>query len=58
LNAPLWIDNADGTYVFADPTPSGATTLTTDQGSVLQTVGNSTERRTIPEARVMFQFMF
>jgi hypothetical protein len=58
LDAPLWIDNADGTYVFADPTPSGATTLTTDQGSVLQTVGNSTVRRTIPEARVMFQFMF
>ena len=58
LNAPLWIDNADGTYVFTDPTPSGATTLTNDQGSVLQTAGNSTERRTIPEARVMFQFMF
>ncbi len=58
LNAPLWIDSADGTYVFADPTPSGATTLTTDQGSVLQTAGNSTLRRTIPEARVMFQFAF
>ena len=58
LNAPLWIDNADGTYVFADPTPSGATTLTTDQGSVLQTAGNSTKRATIPEARVMFQFQF
>jgi len=58
LNAPLWIDNADGAYVFTDPTPSGATTLTTDQGSVLQTVGNSTSRHTIPEARVMFQFMF
>jgi len=58
LNAPLWIDNADGTYVFTDPTPSGATTLTTDQGSVLQTRGNSTVRRTIPELRVMFQFMF
>lgn len=58
LDAPLWIDSADGTYAFPDPTPSGATTLTTDQGSVLQTVGNSTVRRTIPEARVMFQFMF
>ncbi len=58
LNAPLWIDNADGAYVFTDPTPSGATTLTTDQGSVLQTAGNSTKRATIPEARVMFQFMF
>jgi hypothetical protein len=58
LNAPLWIDNADGTYVFTDPTPSGATTLTNDQGSVLQTAGNSTERRFIPEARVMFQFQF
>jgi hypothetical protein len=58
LNAPLWIDNADGTYVFTDPTPSGATTLTTDEGSVLQTPGNSTVRRTIPEARLMFQFMF
>ena len=58
LNAPLWIDMVDGTYVFTDPTPSGATTLTTDQGSVLQTAGNSTVRRTIPEARVMFQFMF
>jgi hypothetical protein len=58
LNAPLWIDKTDGTYVFTDPTPSGATTLTTDQGSVLQTVGNSTERKFIPEARVMFQYMF
>lgn len=58
LNAPLWIDQADGAYVFADPTPTGATTLTTDQGTVLQTVGNTTVRRTIPEARVMFQFQF
>ena len=58
LNAPLWIDNADGAYVFTDPTPSGATTLTTDQGTVLQTAGNSTASHTIPEARVMFQFMF
>jgi len=58
LNAPLWIDNADGAYVFTDPTPSGATTLTTDEGSVLQTAGNSTVRRTIPEGRVMLQFMF
>jgi hypothetical protein len=58
LDAPLWIDNVDGAYVFTDPTPSGATTLTTDEGSVLETVGNSTERRTIPEGRVMLQFMF
>lgn len=58
INAPLFVDNADGTYVFPDPTPSGATTLTTDQGSVLQTANNSTVRRTIPEARMMFQFQF
>jgi len=58
LDAPLWIDEADGAYVFTDPTPSGATTLTNDQGTVLETPGNSTERRTIPEARLMLQFQF
>ncbi len=58
LDAPLWIDNADGAYVFTDPTPSGAATLYTAQDSVLATPGNNTVRRTIPEGRMMFQFMF
>lgn len=58
VNAPLWIDQTDGAYVFTDPTPSGATTLSTDEGSVLETAGNITERRTIPEGRLMFQFQF
>ncbi len=58
LDAPLWIDNADGTYVFTDPTPSGGTLMSTDQGSVLETAGNNTVRRTIPEARMTFQFQF
>lgn len=58
LDAPLWIDNADGAYVFTDPTPSGATTLTTDEGSALTTAGNSAVRRTVAEGRLMFQFQF
>ncbi len=58
INAPLWIDNADGAYVFTDPTPSGATTLGTDQATVLTTAGNSTRRTIVPEGRMMFQFQF
>jgi hypothetical protein len=58
LNAPLWVDATDGSYAFPDPTPSGSTTLTTDQSSVLQTRGNSTQRSTVIEGRVMFQVMF
>lgn len=58
INAPLWLDNADGVYAFPDPTPSGAATLYTSQGSVLKTPGNTTRRAIVPEGRMMFQFMF
>lgn len=49
LNMPVFYDNALGAYVFADQP---------DQVSVLAAKGNNTDRRTIPEARLLFQFMF
>ena len=49
FNMPVFYDNAVGAYVFADQ-PA--------QVSVIGTKGNGTARRTIPEARMLFQFMF
>jgi hypothetical protein len=61
LNCPLWYDRIGsavpagsqplGAYAFPDPT-------STTQNSLLATPGNSTARRTIVQARMMFQFMF
>lgn len=51
LDCPIWYDNADGAYAFPDPT-------SVDLGSVLATPGNNTARRTVVEARMMFQFQF
>jgi hypothetical protein len=61
LNCPLWYDRMGtalplgsqpvGAYAFPDPT-------STTQNSVLATPGNSTERRTVVQGRMMFQFMF
>ena len=58
FNAPLFMDNASGTFAFPDPTPQGAATLYNSQGSALTTAGNSTRRAFVPEGRMMFQFMF
>lgn len=61
LNCPLWYDRMGtalplgsqpvGAYAFPDPT-------STTQNSLLATPGNSTERRTVVQGRMMFQFMF
>ncbi len=61
LNCPLWYDRMGtalplgsqpvGAYAFPDPT-------STTQNSVLATPGNSTERRTVVQGRMLFQFMF
>jgi len=51
LNCPLWIDSTDGAYAMPDPTSTG-------QDTVLATAGNNTVRRTVTEARMMFQFQF
>jgi hypothetical protein len=64
LNCPLWYDRMGnvpagapngsqpvGVYAFPDPT-------STTQNSLLATPGNMTRRRTVVEARMMFQFMF
>jgi hypothetical protein len=60
INCPLWIDKKGnvpalnqsvGAYAFPDPT-------STTQNSLLATPGNFTVRRTVVEARMMFQFMF
>lgn len=61
LNCPLWYDNMGtaaplgsqplGAYAFPDPT-------STTQNSILATPGNTTARRTVVEARMLFQFMF
>lgn len=53
LNCPLWYDTAGRVGVYAFPDPTGTT-----QNSLLATSGNSTKRRTVIEARMMFQFMF
>jgi hypothetical protein len=60
LNCPLWYDrmgnvaggtNPHGTYAFGDFTG-------TTQNSLLATPGNNTNRRTVVQGRMMFQFMF
>lgn len=61
LDCPLWYDNRGnaaplgsqpvGAYAFVDPT-------STTQNSLLATPGNGTARRTVVEARMLFQFMF
>lgn len=61
VNCPLWYDRMGtaaplgsqpvGAYAFPDPT-------STTQNSLLATPGNSTERRTIVQGRMLFQFMF
>jgi hypothetical protein len=51
VDDPLFIDHTDGTYVFGDPTGTG-------QDGVIANAGNVTERRTIYEPRMMFQFQF
>ncbi|HVE13431.1 MAG TPA: porin [Elusimicrobiota bacterium] len=61
LNCPIWYDNI-GKGSLAAPTPLGAYAFpdptSTTQNSVLATKGNGTARRTVVEARMLFQFMF
>lgn len=49
VNMPVYYDSTLGAYVFATQP---------DQVSVIAGNNNGTRRRTIPQARLMFQFMF
>jgi hypothetical protein len=51
LDAPVFIDHTDGSYLFTDP-------LGVNEDTVLNTAGNSVVRRTSAEARMMFQWQF
>jgi|GEM_PF-646227 len=51
VNDPLFIDHTDGAYVFGDPTG-------TAEDTVFATAGNTANRRTTYEPRMMFQFQF